>query len=145
MPPKNPNLVIYSTSRTCHVWDTHELVAIIGLCFHLFLPRYGGRGLFSLLQKKYDIPKSPYTTFKFHSADGVQYPVKIGYEYNGTAPDCIENQLLQSVGENNYNETQNRYLRDYLCRLLPSISHFDTTTTCRKTFTQRGGRFAEGD
>jgi hypothetical protein len=120
MPPKNPNLVNYSTSRTCHVWDTHNLVAIIGCastCSYRVMVDADCL-VFSKRSTAGYIPKSRYTTFKFHAADGVQYSVKIGYEYNGSSSDCIENQLLRSVGEYNDNEAQNRYLRDYLCRLL---------------------------
>ena len=113
------------------MWDTHKLVAIIGCastCSYRVMVDADCL-VFSKRSTAGDIPKSPYTTFKFHSADGVQYSVKIGYEYNGSSSDCIENQLLRSVGEYNDNGTQNRYLRDYLCRLLTSISHLYTTTT----------------
>jgi hypothetical protein len=54
--------------------------------------------------------------------------VTIGYEYNEGIPECIENQLLRSI-EYEDRATKEKYLVDYLGRVLPSITTFYSAAT----------------
>ena len=91
------------------------------------------------------LPKTQYTTFKFHSADGLIYSLKIGYEYNENTPECIENQLLRSV-EYKDSQTKNAYLGSYLGSylepVLPSFSTLYRTTTGVRIYTKDNGVIA---
>jgi hypothetical protein len=84
------------------------------------------------------LPKTQHTTFRFRSSDDLVHLVKIGYEYNENAPDCIENQLLRSF---QYTDSQKKteYLASQLLHILPSIPNLYSTATGIKIYTEHNG------